>query len=73
MSGPPHALDLTLRLTYPFPPPKVNSLVLLVDGLTIADKHQIEGVQGRLREFLHRFVGESPLRMYAIVSGFRFD
>ena len=61
MSGPPHALDLTLRLTYPFPPPKVNSLVLLVDGLIIAGKHRVGGARGRLREFLHEFIGESPL------------
>ena len=73
MSDPPHALDFILRLVYPFPPPKLNSLVFLVDGLVITDKYQIEGARGRLREFLHEFIGEAPLRVYAIVSGFRFN
>ena len=73
MTDPPRALDLVLRLIYPFPPPTVDSLDLLVEGLVITDKYNIEGARARLREPLNRFIGEAPLRVYAIASRFGFN
>ena len=73
VADPPQALDLILRLIYPFRSPKVDSLNLLVEGLIIADKYNIEGARDRLRESLHKFIKEEPLRAYAIASRFGFD
>ena len=69
----PQALDLILRLIYPFPSPKVDSLELLVEGLIIADKYDIDGARGRLRESLNKFAQEAPLRAYAVASRFGLD
>lgn len=73
MTDPPRALDLVLRLIYPFPPPTVDSLDLLVESLVITDKYNIEGARARLREPLKRFIRESPLRVYAVASRFGFN
>ena len=73
VSDPPLGLDLALRLIYPFPPPTVDNLDLLVEGLVITDKYNMGGARARLRESLKRFVKEAPLRVYAIASRFGFD
>ena len=73
MPDSPQALDLILRLIYPFPPPKVNGMELLVGGLIIVDKYQVEGARGRSRESLNKFIGDAPLRVYANASRFRLD
>ena len=73
VTDPPQALDLVLRLIYPFPPPSVCSLGLIVDGIVIADKYNIEGARARLRLGLSKFISEAPLRVYAIASRFEFD
>ncbi|KAF9649052.1 hypothetical protein BDM02DRAFT_1981589 [Thelephora ganbajun] len=73
VTDPPQALDLILRLIYPIPPPIVNNLDLLVEGLVITDKYNIAGARARLRMRLAKFVNEDPLRAYAIASRFGFD
>ena len=73
VTDPPRALDLVLRLIYPFPPPKVDNLSLLVEGLVVTDKYNIESARGRLREPLNKFIRDAPLRVYAIASRFGFD
>jgi len=73
VTDPPRGLDLVLRLIYPFPPPNVDSLDLLVEGLVITDKYNIEGARARLRESLRKFIKETPLRVYAIAARFGFD
>jgi len=73
VTDPPQALGLVLRLIYPFPPPNVNNLDLLVEGLVITDKYNIEGARARLRVELTKFVNDAPLRVYAIASRFGFD
>jgi len=37
MTDPPQGLDLVLRLIYSFPPPEVDSLDLLVEGLVTSN------------------------------------
>ena len=56
---PPQALDLFLRLIYPFPPPNVDSLDLLVEGLVITDKYNIDDARARLHVELTEFVNEA--------------
>jgi hypothetical protein len=70
VTDPPRALDLVLRLIYPFPPPNVNNLNLLVEALIITDKYNIEGVRAKLRVCLANFPNEYPLRVYAIACRF---
>ena len=73
VTDPPRGFDLVLRLIYPFPPPNVDSLDILVEGLVIADKYNIESARARLREPLKKFIKEAPLRVYAIAVRFGFD
>ena len=73
VTDPPRALDLILRFIYPFPPPNVDSLDLLFEGLLISDKYNIEGVRAELRIRLTNFMDEHPLRVYAIASRFGFE
>ena len=73
MTDPPRALDLVLRLIYPFPPPRVDSLDLLVEDLVITGEYTMEGARARLRDPLNKFIKEAPLRVYAIASRFGFD
>jgi len=72
VTDPPQGLDLVLRLIYPFPPPNVDSLDLLVVGLIITDKYSIEGARARLCEPLKIFIKETPLRVCAITARFGF-
>lgn len=73
VTDPPQALELVLRFIYPSPPPKVDSLDLLVEGLVITDKYNITGAQASLRMQLTKFMKEDPLRVYAIASRFEFE
>jgi hypothetical protein len=73
VTDPPRALDLVLTLIYPLPPPNVDSLDLLLEGLLLADKYNIEGVRAELRLRLTNFLQENPLRVYAIASKFGFE
>ena len=73
VTDPPRALDLVLKLIYPFLPPKVDDLDLLVQGFIIADEYNIEGVRVRLREPLNKLMKEEPLRVYAIASRFGLE
>ena len=73
VADPPQALDLVLRFVYPSPPPNVDSLDLLVDGLVVTDKYSIGGAQAELRLRMAKFVKEDPLRVYAIASRFGFE
>jgi len=74
VTDPPQALDLVLRLIYPsFLPPSIDSLDLLVEGLIIVDKYNIESARARLRVQLTRFINDAPLRVYAIASRFGFN
>ena len=74
VTDPPQALDLILRLIYPsFLPPNIDSLDLLVEGLGIADKYNIESARARLRMQLAKFINDAPLRVYAIASRFGFE
>lgn len=73
VTDPPQALELVLRLIYPFPPPDINNLDLLVEGLFVTDKYHIDSARARLRVRLTKFVKDAPLRVYAIASRFGFD
>ena len=73
VTDPPRALELIIRFIYPFPPPDIKSLDLLVEALFIADKYHIEGARAGLRVRLTNFINEAPLRVYAIASRFGFD
>jgi hypothetical protein len=73
VTDPPRALALVLKLIYPFIPPNLENLDLLVEGLIITDKYNIEGVRARLRVRLTKFANKDPLRVYAIASRFGFD
>jgi hypothetical protein len=73
VTDPPEALDLILRFIYPLPPPNVDSLDLLVEGLVVADKYDIDGARAELRLRLAKFMKENPLRVYAIASRFGFE
>jgi hypothetical protein len=70
VADPPHALSLVLRFIYPFPPPNIDNLDILIESLIIADKYDIEGARARLRVRLTKFANEDPLRVYAIASRF---
>jgi len=74
VTDPPQALDLVLRLIYPsFLPPNIDNLDLLVEGLVVADKYNIESARASLRMQLTKFINDAPLRVYAIASRFGFD
>ncbi|KAF9780968.1 hypothetical protein BJ322DRAFT_987905, partial [Thelephora terrestris] len=73
VTDPTRGLDLVLTFIYPFPPPNVDSLDLLVEGLVIADKYDIDGARTELRLRLAKFMKAQPLRVYAIASRFGFE
>jgi len=73
VTDPPQALELVFKLIYPWLPPDIDSLDLLVEGLIITDKYNIESARARLRAELTKFTNEAPLRVYAIASRFGFD
>ena len=73
VTDPPQALALVLKLIYPFLPPNIANLDLLVEALVVTDKYNIEGARARLRVKLPKFVNKDPLRVYAIACRFGFD
>ena len=73
VTDPPHALDLILRMIYPFTPPSIDgNLDTLIECLAIADKYEIKGAKARLYHELARPSITEPLRVYAIASRFGF-
>ena len=73
VTDPPHALDLILRMIYPFAPPSFDgNLDTLVKCLVIADKYEIKGAKARLYNVLAQSAVIEPLRVYAIASRFGF-
>jgi len=73
VTDPLQGLDLVLRFIYPLPPPNVDSLDLLVEGLVVADKYDIDGARAELRLRLAKFIKKNPLRVYAIACRFGFE
>lgn len=73
VTDPPQALDIVLRLIYPFTPPSFGEdLDILVECLVIADKYEIKGATARLRRALSQVGASHCLRVYAIASRFGF-
>jgi len=73
VADPPHALDIILRLIYPFTPPSFDgNLDTLVECLIVADKYDIKAAKARLRQALGRSDVADSLRVYAIASRFGF-
>jgi len=73
VTDPADALDIVLRMIYPFTPPSFNgSLDTLVECLVIADKYDIRGVKSRLRGVLGRVDSARSLRVFAIAARFGF-
>jgi len=73
VTDPTDALDVILRMVYPFAPPSFDgSLDTLVECLVIADKYDIQGARSRLRDVLARASSTQSLRVYAIASRFGF-
>ena len=73
VADPPHALDITLRLIYPFTPPSLDgNLDILVECLIVADKYDIKAAKARLHQALGRSDVADSLRVYAIASRFGF-
>ena len=73
IEGSARALDIVLRLIYPFIPPLLDeNLDVLVECLEIADRYYFEGAKARLHRELSQVCDSWPLRTYAIASRFRF-
>lgn len=68
-------LSALLQFIYPEPDPIVESLDELVNLLATATKYDFMGVIASLRKELvsPRFMGDSPLRVYAIASRFELE
>jgi len=74
LDDPPRALELILRLIYPFSvPPATDDLTTLLEALNLADKYDIEAARSRLRSSLVEFAKTEPLRVYAIASRLGFE
>jgi hypothetical protein len=72
VTDPAGALDIVLRMIYPFAPPSLDGdLDTLVECLAIADKYDLEGARLRLFRVLAQNVTQ-PLRVYAIATRFGF-
>ena len=73
VTDPADALDIVLRMIYPFNPPSLDgSFNTLVECLAIADKYRIKGAKSRLYTMLTRMNATQPLRVYATASRFGF-
>lgn len=73
VADPPNALNLILRMIYPFAPPSFDdNLDTLVECLVIADKYDIKGARARICDVLARSAATQPLRVYAIAFRFGF-
>ena len=67
------ALDIVLRLIFPFTPPSFGEdLDILVECLAIADKYEIKGAMARLRRALSPVGASHCLRVDVIASRFGF-
>lgn len=73
VTDPPRALEIVLRMIYPFEPPSYDgNLDVLVECLVVADKYEINGAMSRLRGALSRVSASKALRVYAIALRFEF-
>lgn len=73
VSDPADALDIILKIIYPFASPSLDGrLDTLVECLVIADKYAIEGAISHLRDTLSRADPSECLQVYAIASRFGF-
>ena len=73
VTDPPDALDVILRMVYPFTPPSFGGNIdALVECLTIADKYDIRGAKSRLCSALAQINPAHSLRVYAIAVRFGF-
>ena len=73
VTDPPQALDIILRLIYPFTPPSFDgNLDTLTECLIVADKYNIKAAKARLHQALGRSDVADSLRVYAIASRFGF-
>jgi len=73
VTDPAEALDIVLRMIYPFNTPSLNGdFNTLVECLAITDKYEIKGAKSRLYSLLARMNATHPLRVYAIASRFGF-
>ena len=73
VTDPPGALDIILRMVYPFAPPSFgDNIDALVECLTIADKYDIRGAKSQLCSALAQINPAHSLRVYAIAVRFGF-
>ena len=73
VTDPADALDIVLRMIYPFPPPSLDgSFDTLVDCLDITEKYDIKGAKSQLYSTLARTSATQPLRAYATAARFGF-
>jgi len=73
VADPAEALDIVLRMIYPFTPPSFEgNLDTLVECLVVADKYDLRGAKSQLYNALARFNSTHSLRVYAIAVRFGF-
>ncbi|KAF7795260.1 hypothetical protein EIP86_006412 [Pleurotus ostreatoroseus] len=70
-----HTLENLLRLIYPVPRPKLDSLDELVAMLEVATKYEVASAIEHLRRLLVQpeFLSSNPLRVYAIACRFELE
>jgi hypothetical protein len=73
VTDPAGALDIVLKMIYPFvPPPLDGDLNTLVKCLIVAEKYKIEGAGSQLYRALVQMSATHPLRVYATAARFGF-
>jgi len=73
VTGSADALDIVLRMIYPFAPPSLDGdFDIIVDCLDIAEKYDIKGAKSQLYTVLARMNATNPLRVYATAARFGF-
>jgi len=73
VTDPADALDIVLRIIYPFDPPSLDgNFNTIVECLVIADKYDIKRAKLQLCSALTRMGATEPLRVYAVASRFGF-
>jgi len=73
VTDPAEALEIVLRMIYPFNTPSLNGgFNTLVECLVITDKYEIKGAKSRLYSLLTRMNATQPLRVYATATRFGF-
>jgi len=73
VTDPADALDIVLRIIYPFDPPSLDGNInTIVECLVIVDKYNIQGAKSQLCSALTQMGATEPLRVYAAASRFGF-